>query len=151
LAQVENESGRKLKCLKSNNGGEYYDGIFEEFCVSRGIRRVKKIPKNSHQNEVAERVIDITILEPKQFWADAVNTTVYLINRGPSLPLNYEILEEAWTYKEVNLNHLCTFGCISYVHIELDRRSKLDLKSKRCIFIGYKTREYDYQFWDPEN
>ena len=37
LAQVENESGRKLKCLKSDNKGEYCDGRFEEFCASRGI------------------------------------------------------------------------------------------------------------------
>ena len=39
LAKVENESGRKLKCLKSDNGGEYYDGRFKEFCTSREIRR----------------------------------------------------------------------------------------------------------------
>jgi len=53
--------------------------------------------------------------------------------------------------KEVTLNHLCIFGCILYVHMELDRRSKLDSKSKRCIFIEYGTSEYDYRFWDPEN
>ena len=32
LTQVENESGRKLKYLKSDNGGEYCDGRFEKFC-----------------------------------------------------------------------------------------------------------------------
>ena len=66
-------------------------------------------------------------------------------------PLNCEILEEAWTGKEVNLSHLRTFGYIFYVHIELDRMSKLDPKSKRCIFIGYGISEYGYQFWDPKN
>jgi len=76
---------------------------------------------------------------------------VYLINNGPSVPSNCGILEEAWTNKEVNLNHLRTFGSISYVHVKLDRRSKLDLKSKRRIFIGYGTSEYAYQFWDPAN
>jgi len=49
------------------------------------------------------------------------------------------------------MNHLCIFDCISYVHVELDRRSKLDLKSKGCIFIGYRTNEYDYWFSDSEN
>ena len=67
------------------------------------------------------------------------------------MPLNYGILEETWTDKEVNLNHMHTFGCISYVHIELRRRSKLDPNSKRRIFIGYRTDEYGYHFWDPEN
>ena len=37
LAQVENESGQKLKCLKFDYIGEYYDSRFEEFYASRGI------------------------------------------------------------------------------------------------------------------
>ena len=45
LAQVENESGRKLKCLKSDNGSEYCDGTFEEFRAIRRIRRVKTVQK----------------------------------------------------------------------------------------------------------
>ena len=50
-----------------------------------------------------------------------------------------------------NLNHLHTFGCISFIHVDLDHRSKLDLKSKRCIFIGYGTSKYGYRFRDPKN
>jgi len=52
LAQVKNEPG-KLKCLKSDNRGEYYDG---------GTRRVKTVPTNPHQHRMTER-IDMTILE----------------------------------------------------------------------------------------
>ena len=87
----------------------------------------------------------------KQFWADAVNKAVYLINSRPSVPLNCGIPEEAWIGKEVNLNHLRTFGYISYVHIELSHRSKLYLKSRRCIFIGCETDQYGYRLWDLEN
>jgi len=36
----------------------------------------------------------------KQFWTDAVNTAVYLINKGPFVALNCEIPEETWTGKE---------------------------------------------------
>ena len=35
FAQVENESGQKFKCLKSDKGDEYCDDRFEEFCASR--------------------------------------------------------------------------------------------------------------------
>ena len=43
LAQVENESCQKLKCLNSVNRDEYCDGRFEEFCASLGIYRVKTV------------------------------------------------------------------------------------------------------------
>ena len=34
---------------------------------------------------------------------------------------------------------------------ELNHKSKLNPKSRTCIFIGYGTDEYGYHFWDPEN
>ena len=34
LAQVENESGWKFKCLKSDNGSKYCDDKFEELSAS---------------------------------------------------------------------------------------------------------------------
>lgn len=40
------------------------------------------------------------------------------------------------------------FGCVTYVHIDLDAISKLDPKSKKCIFIGYGNDEFGYRFWD---
>jgi len=53
LAQVKNGTGLKLKCLKPDNKGEYFDSRFEEFCVNRGIKRVKMISGNPHQNGIA--------------------------------------------------------------------------------------------------
>ncbi len=71
----------------------------------------------------------------KQFWAEAVSTTTYLINRGPSKPLDLAIPEEIWTRKEVKLSHLKVFGCVSYVHVSDHARSKLDAKSVKCTSL----------------
>ena len=55
---------------------------------------------------------------PLQFWADVVDTVVYLINRGPSSSLDGGIPEEAWIGKKVNYSFLKTFGCEDFVQIK---------------------------------
>jgi hypothetical protein len=42
---VETETGLKLKCLRSDNGGEYEDGRFKRFCAVNEIRMEKTIPE----------------------------------------------------------------------------------------------------------
>ena len=146
--------------MKSDNGGEYIDGGFKEYCATKCIRMEKTISGTPQQNGVVER-INKTINErarsmrlhsglPKIFWADTVNTTVYLINRGPSVPLEHRLPEEVWNGREVSLNHLKVFGCVSYVHIESNDRSKLNVKAKKCFFIGYGDEQFSYHFWDDK-
>lgn len=88
---------------------------------------------------------------PLHFWADVVHTVVYLINRGPSTPLDGGIPEEAWTGKKVNYSFLKTFGCEAFVHVDKENRTKLDAKFQKYTFIGYGIDEYGYRLWDFEN
>ena len=46
---MERETGKKLKCMKSDNGGEYR-GPFEAYCKMYGIRMIKTPPKNPQLN-----------------------------------------------------------------------------------------------------
>jgi hypothetical protein len=160
-AMVENETGLKIKKLRSDNSGEYEDTGFKRFCFENGIRLERTVPGTPQQNGVAERM-NRTLTErarsmriqsglPKQFWAEAINTAAYLINRGPSVPLEQRIPEEVWSGKEVNLSWLKVFGCIAYVHISDHARGKLDPKSLKCTFIGYGGDEFGYRLWDDQN
>jgi len=45
--------------------------------------------------------------------------------------------EEKFIGKKPDVSHLKVFGCIAYVHVPDEKRSKLDPKVKKCIFIGY--------------
>ena len=54
---VEKESGKKVKALRSNNGGEYISNEFKKFGSKEGIRRELIAPHNPQQNGVAERNI----------------------------------------------------------------------------------------------
>ena len=43
---VETQIGRKIWVLRSDNGGEYTDGGFSDFCAQEGIRREFTVPCN---------------------------------------------------------------------------------------------------------
>ena len=40
------------------------------------------------------------------------------------------------------------FGCKAFVHVPKDERSKLDAKTRQCIFIGYGLDEFGYRLYD---
>jgi hypothetical protein len=158
-AEVENQTGRKIKCLRTDNGTEYRDGDFLKFCEEHGIKRHFTVRKTPQQNGVAER-LNRTITEtarclrlnaelPKIFWAEAVYMTCYIINRSPRVAFDGKVAEEVWTGHEVDYSFMRIFGCPAYVHISGEDMSKLDPKSKKCIFLGFKKRVKGYKLWDP--
>ena len=57
---------------------------------------------------------------------------------------------EAWFGKKPSLSHLRVFGCDAYMHIPKEKRSKLDNKVVKCIFIGYKYGVKGYKLWNLE-
>ncbi|GJV76305.1 retrovirus-related pol polyprotein from transposon TNT 1-94, partial [Tanacetum coccineum] len=160
-AAVENETNLRVKCLKSDNGGEYSSREFIEYYAKNGIKMLKTVPETPQQNGIAERInqtlkeraksIRLHARPPKMLWADSVTTAAYLINRGPSVPLGFRIPEEEWQEKEVSLAHLRVFGCDSYVKVKDVARDKLDEKSVKCTFIGYGSDEMGYRFWDSKS
>lgn len=55
-SMAETHYGRTLKCLRSDNGGEYMSGEFKQFLVIHGLQHQPTVPDTSHQNRVAERM-----------------------------------------------------------------------------------------------
>ena len=110
------------------------------------------------QNGVAERM-NITLLEKtramlktvdlaKSFWAEAVNTACYVINRSPSTTINLKTPMEMWTGKPVDYSRLHVFGSPVYVMYNDQERSKLDPKSKKYIFFKCADGVKGYRYWD---
>ena len=73
----------------------------------------------------------------KEFWAEAVSTTCYLINRSLSMAIDCKILEEVWIGHHCGYSNTKIFGCEAYALGPKNQRSKLDPRSKKCIFVGY--------------
>ena len=87
---------------------------------------------------ISERALCIILnarLE-KKFWVKSVSMACYLINRSPRATLDGEIAEEVWAVNEVDYSRLRVFRCLTYANITGDERSKLDVKSRQCIFLG---------------
>jgi hypothetical protein len=82
---------------------------------------------------------------PNYFWAKVVTTAVYIMNRTPTAAVHGMTPEEKFTGKKPNVSHLKVFGCIAYVHVPDEKKSKLDPKADKCIFIGYSLKQKGYR------
>lgn len=73
---------------------------------------------------------------PLNLWAIAINTIVYLINKGPFIALDGGIPKEMWIGKRVNYYFLRVFGCEAFPHI--DKKIEIDLMQshKNAISLG---------------
>eukprot|EP00253_Pinus_taeda_P006699 PITA_06699 len=129
-ALVEKESAKKIKALRSDNGGEYVSQEFNDFCAVEGIKRELTTPHNPHQNGVAERKNRTIVGDaremlhdqclPLHLWVEACNKTVYLHNRSPHRILGMKTLEEDFSSKRRDVGHFRTFGSSVYFHVTKD-------------------------------
>ena len=92
---LEKRTGGTIKCLRTDNGGEFTSLEFEKYCKYEGIVRHKTHVYTPQQNGVAESMNE-TLLErarsmlsnanlSQEVWVEVVSTACYLINRSPSM------------------------------------------------------------------
>jgi transposase InsO family protein len=103
-AQVENQTRKRIKVLRSDNGGEYSSNDFKDFCKEAGIMRELTVSYNPQQNGAAERKNQSIIGStrdmihdqdlPMFLWAEACNTTIYVQNKSPHRILGDQTPEE---------------------------------------------------------
>ena len=155
---MEKSSGRKIKTLRSDNGGEYTSTEFTSFLTKEGIKHELTIPHTPQQNGVAER-LNRTLIEgvrtmladsklPHRFWAEALSTAVYLRNRSPTKALEGVTPYEAWSGTKPNVSSLRVFGCSAYAHVPKAERRKLDSKTRKCVLLGYGANQKGYRLYD---
>ena len=72
-----------------------------------------------------------------------------MINQSPSTAIKLKTPIEMWTRKPANYSQLHIFGSPVYVMYNTQEVSKLDSKSRKCIFLGYADGVKGYRLWDP--
>jgi len=144
-----------MKILRTDRGREFIDEEFMSFCKKHGIKTELTVRRTPQQNGVAKRK-NRTIVEmarsmlqsknlPKYFWVEAINTTVYILNRSSTKAVPNQTPYEAWFKRKPKVEHFRIFGCIAYAHILKENREKLDEKGEKCIFIGYSNESKGYR------
>ena len=88
---------------------------------------------------------------PKKFWAEAVATAIYLSNRVPTKSAWNKTPQEAWNERKPGISHLRVFSIIAYFHVPDERRSKLDDKNEKLVYIGYDMTSKGYKLYNPSN
>ena len=86
---------------------------------------------------------------PNHFWEEALNTDVYIFNRSYTKALKGKMVHEAYTSKKPFVSHFKIFGCDCYVHVLDKERNKVQVKSTKCTFLGYKDDKKAYILYDP--
>lgn len=86
---------------------------------------------------------------PSTFWVEAVQTSVYLINRQPSSVLGNETPYVRLHHRSPSYLALHPFGCVCFVLLPPHERHKLSSQSARCVFVGYATGQKVFLCYDP--
>ncbi|CAA7408727.1 unnamed protein product [Spirodela intermedia] len=112
-AKVENQTGRKIKVLRTNNGTEFKNSKFGQFCNEHNIQRHYTVKKTPQQNGVAERmnhtIIDrvrclrLNVDLSKKNWTEVMSTVIYLMTKS----LNSTLYEKLVFKRPFYANFLC--------------------------------------------
>lgn len=144
---VEKEFNSVLKCLRTDNGGEFLSQEFLRFCEEHGIKRQFTCPNTPQQNGVAERklahltAVTLSWLHdknlPRELWAEAMKCACHVINRLPPWPGTSKSPFELLFNTKPDVSYFRIFGSLCYVHVPKHNRAKLDPKARKCLFVGY--------------
>ncbi|CAN1279836.1 Retrovirus-related Pol polyprotein from transposon TNT 1-94 [Linum perenne] len=156
--QITNSLDLQIRTIRSDNGGEFTSSCFENFCSSFGIKHFFSASRTPQQNGVVERknkaLLDLSrtmLLDfntPKRFWAEAVSTACYVLNRTlirkelDKTP--YELLKN----KTPSISYFHPFGCHCFILNTKDHLGKFDAKSCEAIFLGYSSKSKAFRVFN---
>eukprot|EP00253_Pinus_taeda_P027603 PITA_27603 len=138
-ALVENESDCKIKCLRSDRGGEFTSDEFFNFCEKHGIKRQFSTARTPQRNGVVERM-NITIQQmaramldetetPATFWGEAAFVVVTILNQANVQVNSTQTPHELWYGKTPTVKYFKVFGSKCYIKMTDEKLSNFKLRA----------------------
>ncbi|CAI5482793.1 unnamed protein product [Closterium sp. Yama58-4] len=141
VADVETESGFKVKRFRSDGGGEYTARELGDWLKGRGTAHEFSTPYTPQQNGAAE----------KNWWGEAVTLATWIRNRCVTKALPNKTPLEAWSGTKPDVTDLRTFGCTCYYHVPDATRTKLEAKARVAMYLGPSADHKGWRVWDLEH
>jgi hypothetical protein len=156
--EMERHTKQKLRTLRSDNGGEFTSSEFNDYCALHGIKRQLSQPYTPQHNGVAERrnrsLLDITrcfLLErdlPGNLWAEAIRAACHILNLRSTLRSLGKTPFELFSGRKPNVSNLRIFGSTVYVYDTKPGKSKLDNRSRKCLYLSRDDRTKGFRCFD---
>ena len=154
ITRLENQTGKRVKKVRTDRGREYLNGTLKGVFNSKGIVHETTARYTPEQNGSAERLN--RVLEERaramlaqasigqEFWAEAVVTANYTRNRTPS-SVHGRTPFEVFTGEKPDLSHLRVFGAKAFMHVPKEIRKKMEPVSETGYFVGYEPDSKSYR------
>jgi hypothetical protein len=154
LQSLENQSGERLKAVRSDRGSEYLNRHVDAFLKRKGVEHQTSAPYTPQQNGAAER-LNRTLMEraramlidaglPDNLWAEAVTTANYIRNRSPAAGVTTTPYE-AFYDRKPDVSAFRVFGAAAYAQVPSKFRNKLEPTSVKGIMVGYELHSKAYR------
>jgi hypothetical protein len=151
ITRAEQETGRKVKRLRTDNGTEYTNEEVETLLKEKEILHERTPPRVKPCNGTAEREnrilqdttrsllysADITREQRRLLWTEAIATAAYLRNRVPKKGHSNRTPYSEWFNKIPDVSHLRVWGSKAYTHAKDQNLKKYDARAKQGLFVGY--------------
>ncbi|CAI7777980.1 unnamed protein product [Closterium sp. NIES-54] len=147
LHMVERESGKRVKAIRSDCGGEFLGAEFRSWLKRHGIKQQLTTAYTPQSNGMAERV-NRTIIEgrrtilvdsglPLRFWPLAIRYATVTKNRVLThVGSQHWVHMEKWSGKKPLVDMLRVFGCVGLVHVPKEKRDKLQAVAVWAVHLG---------------
>jgi transposase InsO family protein len=158
LRRAQNEFGLSIKKIRSDNGTKFKNSQIEGFLEEEGNKHEFSSPYTPQQNGVVERK-NRTLLDmartmhdeyktPDRFWAEAINTACYSINRLYLYRIFKKTSYELLTGKKSNVSYFRVFGSKCFILIKRGRSSKFAPTAVEDLLLGYDSNTRAYRVFN---
>jgi hypothetical protein len=157
-ALVETRSGKEIKFLQNDNGGEYVNHEIHNIFHEVGIQLQHIVPYTLQQNGVVEQknrslkemsscMIHAKSL-PQILWVGELNCATYIQNKYAHISIKDKTPYEAWSGLKPEVTHFRIFGARAWARIPSENQKALDPQRIKRVFVGYPDGVKGYKLID---